>query len=154
MQCGLYTVDSHGPVGELTGALPDGRHRGVALANALSPAQGADSSGPSAVTRSCTKLDHRQLGNGMVLDLKFSPTFFAQMRASDTFKPLVETYFRAGGMEIQFNVIDRATLIAAMETPDLYRDLVVRVSGFSAYFVDLDRVVQKEIIARTEHARM
>jgi pyruvate formate-lyase/glycerol dehydratase family glycyl radical enzyme len=154
MQCGLYTVDSHGFMGQRTGALPDGRRRGVALANALSPAQGADTSGPTAVIRSCTKLNHAQLGNGMVLDIKFAPGFFAEMRRQGIFGPLVETYFRSGGMEIQFNVIDRATLLAAQRSPHAYRDLVVRVSGFSAYFVDLDQVVQNEIIARTEHATL
>jgi formate C-acetyltransferase len=154
MQCGLYTVDSHGSVGKLTGALPDGRRRGMALANALSPAQGADVSGPTALMRSCTKLDHQLLGNGMVLDCKFAPTFFGELRKQGVLRPLVETYFGAGGMEIQFNVIDRATLLAAKASPHDYRDLVVRVSGFSAYFVDLDQVVQNEIIARTEHATL
>lgn len=154
MQCGLYTVDNHGFMGKLTGALPDGRRRGVALANALSPVQGADLSGPTAVMRSCTKLDHRQLGNGMVLDIKFAPTFFRELTRQGVLRPLVETYFHAGGMEVQFNVIDRATLLAAQRSPQDYRDLIVRVSGFSAYFVDLDQVVQNEIIARTEHAAL
>jgi len=97
MQCGLYTVDSHGFMGQRTGALPDGRRRGVALANALSPAQGADTSGPTAVIRSCTKLNHSQLGNGMVLDIKFTPSFFAEMRRQGILRPLVETYFRSAG---------------------------------------------------------
>ncbi len=154
IQCGMYTVDSHGYVGKLTGALPDGRRRGVALANALSPSQGADLSGPTAVIRSCTRLNHRQWGNGMVLDIKFAPTFFAEMRRQGIFRPLVETYFRSGGMEIQFNIIDRATLRAAQRSPQDYRDLIVRVSGFSAYFVDLEQVIQNEIIARTEHAAL
>ncbi len=104
--------------------------------------------------RSCTKLNHAQLGNGMVLDIKFTPSFFGEMRRQGIFRPLVEAYFRSGGMEIQFNVIDRATLLAAQRSPHDYRDLVVRVSGFSAYFVDLDQVVQNEIIARTEHATL
>ena len=152
MQCGLYTVDSHGFMGERTGALTDGRRRGIALANALSPVQGSDTVGPTAVIKSCTKIDHRNAGNGMVLDLKFSPDFFAQIRAEGIFKSLVGTYFERGGMEIQFNVINRETLLKAKDRPEEYQNLVVRVSGFSAYFVDLPAVVQDEIIARTEYA--
>jgi formate C-acetyltransferase len=150
-QAGLYTVDAHVHLGKLTGALPDGRHRGLALASALSPTQGLDRSGPTAAIKSATKLDHRLLGNGMVLDLKFHPGFFADAQSQRSFRYLVETYFRLGGMEIQFNVISRETLLAAQKTPEEYRHLLVRVSGFSAYFVDLDRVCQDEIIARTEH---
>jgi formate C-acetyltransferase len=90
----------------------------------------------------------------MVLDVKFAPGFFAELRRQGVFRPFVEAYFRSGGMEIQFNVIDRATLLDAQRFPARHRDLVVRVSGFSAYFVDLARVVQNEIIARTEHVTL
>ena len=150
-QIGLYTVDSHAYIGKITGNLPDGHFRGTALANALSPSQGSDVSGPTAVIKSVTKLDHTLLGNGMVLDIKFHPDFFADDKCKESFKYLVETYFQLGGMEIQFNVISRKTLLEAQNSPELYRDLVVRVSGFSAYFIDLDKVTQDEIIARTEH---
>jgi len=149
-QTGLYTVLWHARIGTLTGALPDGRRRGLALANGMSPSQGVDERGPTAVIRSNTKFDHRRLGNGMVLDLKFHPSFFTTDVNRKAFRQLVETYFRLGGMEIQFNVISRETLLEAQESPEQYRDLVVRVSGFSAYFVDLDEVCQNEIIARTE----
>jgi formate C-acetyltransferase len=108
-------------------------------------------SGPTAVIKSITKLDHRLLGNGMVLDLKFHPGFFNHEQSQKAFRNLVETYFQLGGMEIQFNVINREKLIAAQNSPLEYRDLIVRVSGFSAYFVNLDKVTQNEIIARTEH---
>ena len=138
-------------MGKLTGALPDGRPYGLALASGMSPSQGTDLSGPTAVIKSTTKLDHSLLGNGMVLDLKFHPTFFDNKEKRRAFKNLVETYFQLGGMEIQFNVINQETLIGAQESPDEYRDLIVRVSGFSAYFIDLDKVTQNEIIARTEH---
>ena len=87
----------------------------------------------------------------MVLDIKFHPDFFADEKCKESFKHLVETYFQLGGMEIQFNVVSRKTLLEAQNSPELYRDLVVRVSGFSAYFIDLDKVTQDEIIARTEH---
>ena len=150
-QTGLYTVEAHTHMGNLTGNLPDGRQRGLALASGLSPSQGTDLSGPTAVVKSITKLNHRLLGNGMVLDLKFHPTFFDNEEKRQAFRHLVETYFRLGGMEIQFNVISRGTLLEAQKSPQEYRDLIVRVSGFSAYFADLCKATQDEIIARTEH---
>ena len=150
-QAGLYTVSAHGPMGEKTGALPDGRLAGVALSNALSSTQGADRSGPTALMRSVTKLDHRLFGNGMVLDIKFHPSFFATEHHRKALRHLVDTYFALGGMEVQFNVVDRKTLLDAQKYPERYQDLVVRVSGFSAYFNDLQTSIQDEIIARTEH---
>ena len=150
-QTGLYTVEAHSHMGKLTGALPDGRPRCVALASGLSPSQGTDLSGPTAVARSLTKLNHRLLGNGMVLDLKFHPAFFDNEEKRQAFRHLVETYFQLGGMEIQFNVISKETLVEAQESPEEYRDLIVRVSGLSAYFTDLAKATQDEIIARTEH---
>lgn len=150
-QTGLYTVWRHVDMGKLTGDLPGGHRRGLPLASSLSPSQGTDMSGPTAVIKSITKLNHRLLGNGMVLDLKFSPSFFADEKSRQAFKSIVETYFQLGGMEIQFNVISRKTLVDAQRAPVEYRDLIVRVSGFSAYFADLDKATQDEIIARTEH---
>jgi pyruvate formate-lyase/glycerol dehydratase family glycyl radical enzyme len=151
-QSGLYTVENHARKGKLTGALPSGRSARAALANALSPCQGADTAGPTAVIRSATKIDQARLGNGMVLDLKFHPAFFDDGDRRQAFQALVKTYFQLGGLEIQFNVIARETLLAAQRAPMEHRNLLVRVSGFSAYFVDLDRVCQDEIIARTEQA--
>ncbi len=150
-QSGLYTVSAHAGMGERTAALPTGRRKGVSLANGLSPCQGADRSGPTAVIHSLTRLDHRKLGNGMVLDMKFAPALLADLAGREALRNLIETYFTMGGMEIQFNVIDRATLLAAQADPARHADLVVRVSGFSAYFVDLDATTQAEILARTEH---
>jgi pyruvate formate-lyase/glycerol dehydratase family glycyl radical enzyme len=153
-QSGMYSVDQHARRGKLTGALPSGRHAGVALANALSSCQGRDTAGPTALVLSATKADHTLLGNGMVLDLKFHPSFFEDASRRLAFRALVEAYFDMGGLEIQFNVISRETLLCAQRSPQDYRDLLVRVSGFSAYFIDLDRVLQDEIIARTEHAAL
>ena len=150
-QTGLYTVEAHTHMGRITGTLPDGRRRCTALASGFSPSQGTDLSGPTAVVKSTTKVNHRLLGNGMVLDLKFHPSFFENEEKRQAFRHLVETYFRLGGMEIQFNVISREILLEAQKSPDEYRDLIVRVSGFSAYFADLARDTQDEIIARTEH---
>jgi len=152
-QIGMYTVAAHAHLGAATGALPSGRPAKVALANGFSPCQGADAAGPTAVVKSLTKVDHRRFGNGMVLDLKFSPSFFEEPQSREALRALIETYFKLGGLEIQFNVVSRETLLAAQADPDAYRDLVVRVSGFSAYFVDLAKVCQDEIIARTEHGR-
>ena len=150
-QMGLYTVSAHAFLGACTGALPTGRPARLSLASGCSSCQGADMTGPTAVVRSLTKLDHRKLGNGMVLDLKFSPSFFTEPGRKRALRDLIETYFDLGGMEVQFNVIARQTLLAAQADPDSYRDLIVRVSGFSAYFTTLDSVCQNEIIARTEH---
>jgi formate C-acetyltransferase len=151
-QVGLYTVGDHASMGKFTGALPDGRKRGLSLANALSPAQGADVLGPTAVLKSITKIDHKLAGNGLVLDLKFHPDFFQSSKHRQAFRQLVESFFALGGLEIQFNVVSRETLINAQKNPEQYRNLVVRVSGFSAYFTTLDKTLQDEILARTEYA--
>jgi len=150
-QMGLYTVDAHAHLGKQTGALPSGREAGVSLANGCSPCQGADVHGPTAAVRSVSKLDHTMLGNGLVLDLKFAPELVKSDTGRGALRGLIETYFAMGGMEIQFNVVDAGTLVAAKADPEAYRDLIVRVSGFSAYFTTLDPVTQDEIIARTEH---
>ena len=151
---GFYSVEHHGGMGARMGALPDGKRAGAALANGFCPVQGADAKGPTAVINSSTKCDHARFGNGMVLDLKFSPSFFRDKHRRKMFRPLTQTYFDKGGMELQLNVIDRKTLLDAQAHPGLYKNLIVRVSGFSAYFVTLSKVLQDEIIARTEYETM
>lgn len=151
-QAGLYSVDFHATMGALTGALPNGRLKGVSLANALSPCQGADVLGPTAVICSVTKVDHSKLANGMVLDLKFNPSFLQKEKHREGLRDMIRSYFGMGGMEVQFNVVNRETLLAAQKDPQKYRNLIVRVSGFSAYFNNLDKVLQDEIIARTEYS--
>lgn len=153
-ELGFYSVDNHAWLGEKTGASPDGRYKGYALANAMSPVQGTEKHGPTEVIQAITMSDHTCFGNGMVLDLKFHPRFFRPPAHRRSFKSLVETYFELGGMEIQFNVIDRQTLLDAQRNPEQYRDLLVRVSGFSAYFTTLGVTVQNEIIDRTEFEEM
>ena len=153
-QAGLYTVAWHATLGEKTGALPSGRLSGVSLANALAPCQGADKEGPTAVIGSVTEVDMSGLGNGMVLDLKFTPSFFEKKECQESLRDLINGYFASGGMEIQFNVVDKKTLLAAKKEPEKYKDLIVRVSGFSAYFTLLDPTLQDEIIARTEYSRI
>ena len=153
-QLGLYSVEDHSKMGIHTGALPDGKLKGAALANAISPVQGRDITGPTAVVNSVLKTDLSAATNGMVLDLKFSPSFFDNKRHEEALKALIKTYFKNGGMEIQFNVVDRATLLDAQQHPEKHKDLVVRVSGFSAYFTSLIKETQDEIIARTEYSAM
>lgn len=153
-QLGLYSVEDHAKMGLRTGATPDGRNARVALANALSPVQGKDKVGPTAVVNSVLKTDLSVATNGMVLDLKFSPSFLESPRHMDALRDLINAYCRSGGMEIQFNVVDRATLVDAQLHPEKHQDLVVRVSGFSAYFTTLMKTTQDEIIARTEYANM
>ena len=150
-QLGLYTVEDHAYMGQATGALPDGRRAGVSLANGLSPAQGRDTQGPTAIVNSLLKSDLRTASNGMVLDLKFASAFLDSAAHRQGLKALLDAYFRSGGVELQINVVDRATLQAAQRNPEEHRDLVVRVSGFSALFTTLMKTTQDEIIARTEY---
>jgi formate C-acetyltransferase len=150
-QAGLYTVISHATMGKITGALPDGREKETALSNAISPVQGMDTRGPTANVRSTLYPDHSLAANGLVVDLKFSPGFFDTDSHRKMIRSLVETYFAEGGQEIQFNVVSREILLDAQRNPQKHRNLVVRVSGFSAYFVSLDKILQDEIIKRTEY---
>ncbi len=149
-QVGLYTVDDQASMGRKTGASADGRKSGTALANAICPVQGVDRHGPTATINSVTKLDFIASGNGMVLDIKFSPDFFQKTEHRNVLRPFIESYFEKGGMEIQFNVVSRETLLAAKKNPAQYKNFLVRVSGFSAYFITLDPLLQDEIINRTE----
>lgn len=135
-----------------TGALPDGRRCGEALASAISPVQGKDVNGPTAAINSLLKTDLTAATNGMVLDLKFSPSFFDKPAHGQALRMLVQAYAEQGGGEIQFNVVDRATLLDAQQNPEKHKNLVVRVSGFSAYFTSLVKETQDEIIKRSEHA--
>jgi formate C-acetyltransferase len=151
-QAGLYSVDAHAVMGAATGALPSGRRKGLSLANALSPCQGVDTRGPTSVMCSAASVDMSRLGNGMVLDLKFTPDFLESDDHREKLRDLIRGYFKLGGMEVQFNIVRRETLIAAQKEPENYQNLIVRVSGFSAYFTTLDKVLQDEIIARTEYA--
>jgi formate C-acetyltransferase len=152
-RAGFYSVKWHAGMGVCTGALPDGRKAKKSLANGYCPVQGADSQGPTAVINALTRRDHRKFANGMVLDLKFNPAFFKNPVHRLMLRPLVDTYFKQGGMELQINVVSRKTLLAAQKDPQKYRNLIVRVSGFSAYFTTLDKTLQTEIIERTEYEK-
>ncbi len=152
---GAYHIDllpttCHVYFGSVTGATPDGRRAGTPVSEGISPVQGADRSGPTAVIKSVAKMDHVRTG-GTLLNQKFTPRLLADDAGLDGLVQLVRTYFTLDGHHIQFNVVDAATLRAAQADPERYRTLIVRVAGYSDYFCDLSRALQDEIIARTEH---
>jgi pyruvate formate-lyase/glycerol dehydratase family glycyl radical enzyme len=148
---GLYSVTTHITFGLMVGATPDGRHAGETLSQGISPAHGRDRRGPTAGLRSAAKLDHTLVSNGLALIQMLSLGASAREHATDVLGGLLEAYFGLGGQELQWNLVDRATLVAAQQDPEAYRGLVVRVAGYSALFTDLNRIVQDELIARMEH---
>lgn len=150
-QCGFYTVMHHTLLGMKTAASCDGRYARTSLSNSLSPVQGMDKKGPTSVMNSINKVSMDYMGNGGVLDMKFTPQFLEKKNHLNALRYLIETYFDEGGLEVQFNVVSKDTLIKAQKEPEKYGNLVVRVSGYSAYFVKLDRELQNEIIMRTEN---
>lgn len=151
MQVGFYTSYFHADFGEKTAASPDGRKAKMPLSPSLSPMAGMDKNGVLAILNSANKIDMSNFGNSMALDIKFSPNFFEEKDNKKALKDMVKTYFDNGGMEIQFNVIDADTLRKAQEKPNEYRNIIVRVAGFSARFVGLSKKLQDEIISRTEN---
>lgn len=155
---GVHRVDllpttCHIYFGKVTGALPDGRKASTPLSEGISPSQGCDTHGPTAAIKSAAKIDHVRTG-GTLLNMKFAPQFFKNEEAIRRVSSLVRSYFRLDGHHIQFNVVNAETLRKAQKNPELYRDLIVRVAGFSDYFNDLGIELQNEIITRTEHESM
>lgn len=148
---GLYTVEDHAIMGIHTGATADGRKGGESLSNSSGASQGKDTHGPTALINSVTNFPMEEAGNGMVLDVKFTPSLLEEETGKRALRSLIETYFHKGGMEMQISVVSGETLRAAQEHPENYADLIVRVSGFSAYFCSLRKATQDEIIKRTEH---
>ena len=146
----LLPTTCHVYFGQVCGATPDGRKAGTPLSEGISPVQGADRCGPTAVLRSAAKMDHARTG-GTLLNQKFTPQILAGDSGLDHLVQLVRAYFRLDGHHIQFNVVDAATLREAKKNPQQHRDLIVRVAGYSDYFCDLGEALQDEIIARTEH---
>ncbi len=146
----LLPTTVHVYFGSLVGALPDGRRAGEPLSEGISPVQGADRNGPTAVVKSAAKIDHLRTG-GTLLNQKFLPRIFQDPQGIPRIADLVRSYFKLDGHHIQFNVVDAATLRLAREEPQRYRDLIVRVAGYSDYFVDLTDALQDEIIRRTAH---
>jgi formate C-acetyltransferase len=153
---GTYHIDMlpttcHIYFGSVIGATPDGRLAGRPLSEGISPVQGADLNGPTAVLKSAAKMDHLRTG-GTLLNQKFPPQVLAGEMGIEKLASLIRTYFRMDGHHVQFNVIDAAVLRDAQSHPEDYRHLIVRVAGYSDYFVDLDPRLQEEIIQRTAHA--
>lgn len=148
---GLYPVSANVSMGLNVGALPSGRLAKEPLADGVSPSVGADRNGPTSVIKSVSKLDHIEASNGTLLNQKFSPEVLKTKAQLVKFMGLIRTYFELGGWHIQFNVVSAKTLREAQRNPEQYRNLLVRVAGYSAYFVELDRSVQENIIVRTEH---
>lgn len=146
----LLPTTVHIYFGQVTGATPNGRKAGEPLSDGISPSQGADRNGPTAVIKSVAKIDHARTG-GTLLNQKFMPQLLQDEKGLDNLGHLIRTYFKLGGHHIQFNVVDAQTLQNAQETPEKYRDLIVRVAGYSDHFVDIGKELQDEIIARTEH---
>ena len=146
----LLPTTSHIYFGSVTGALPDGRKAGQPLSEGISPVQGADTKGPTAVLKSAARIDHLRTG-GTLLNQKFSPSFFEGKESILKLTALIRSYFRMNGHHTQFNVVSADTLRNAQKHPEQYRDLIVRVAGYSDYFNDLGEDLQNEIIRRTEH---
>ena len=150
-QAGVYPVSANVLFGKDVAALPDGRLAKHPLADGVSPRSGKDCKGPTAASNSVAKLDHFVASNGTLYNQKFLPSAVAGDNGLKNFASVVRSYFDHKGMHVQFNVIDKETLLAAQKNPENYRDLVVRVAGYSAQFVVLAKEVQDDIINRTAH---
>jgi len=148
---GTFTVTTHLEFGSMTIATPDGREDGAPLAEAISPRQGFDKNGPTAYMLSASKLPHYKLGNGDMLNIRFSPTAVRGADGTKKLADLIATYFSEGGMQVQFNVVSTQTLYDAQKNPDNYTNLIVRIAGFSVYFVEMPKPLQDDFITRTEH---
>jgi pyruvate-formate lyase len=153
---GEYHVDMlpttcHIYFGSVLGATPDGRRAGVPVSEGISPVQGADRNGPTAVIKSAAKMDQLRTC-GTLLNMKFMPGVLKGGEGIDKLAQFVRTYFRLDGHHVQFNVVDAEIMRQAQENPQEHRDLIVRVAGYSDYFCDLGRELQDEIISRTTQA--
>jgi formate C-acetyltransferase len=145
----LLPTTVHIYFGQVTGALPNGRKAGAPLSDGISPSQGADVKGPTAIVKSAACIDHARTG-GTLLNMKFNPQVLAGPDGIEKLAHLIRVYFKMDGHHIQFNVIKAETLRKAQKHPEQHNDLIVRVAGYSDYFVDLGADLQNEIIARTE----
>lgn len=151
---GLQSISAHALFVNSIGATPDGRKRSMLLADGgCSPAQGRDRLGPTAILKSVAQLDQYRIPNGALLNIKLHPSLLEGNSGAEQLAALVESYFMLKGQHVQFNVVSTQTLRAAQKDPQEYGDLVVRVAGFSVFFVTLDRILQEDIIQRTEQSR-
>lgn len=148
-QAGLYPVSANVPLGAQTGATPDGRLAHMPVADGVSPTNGKDLNGPTASCNSVAKLDHKDASNGTLFNMKMHPSAMSGERGLENFVSLVRGFFDQKGMHMQFNVVDKETLIDAQLHPERYQGLVVRVAGYSALFTTLSKSLQDDIIRRT-----
>ncbi len=149
-QAGLYPVSANVPLGAQTGATPDGRLSGTPIADGISPHMGTDVNGPTAACNSVARLDQMIASNGTLFNMKFHPSALNGENGLNNFVDMIRGYFDQKGMHMQFNVVDRRTLLDAQAHPEKYQHLVVRVAGYSALFTTLSRSLQDDIISRTE----
>jgi formate C-acetyltransferase len=146
---GFYSMTCHQGFGQKMAAMPSGRLAGSPLADGLAPVDGSDRLGPTASLNSVARLDHRRFGNGINLNIKFDAATVAGREGRVALEALIRGYFAQGGMQMQINVLDPAVLEEAMADPESHRNLLVRISGYCAYFVDLTPTMQQELIDRT-----
>jgi formate C-acetyltransferase len=150
---GLWATTWHVTMGAPTGASADGRREGMPLVDGIGAVTGRATQGPTAVAVDVAKLDARQYWQGgYTFNMKFTKTLLEKEKGLLSFRDYLNTFFELGGMQMQINTISRELLLAAQREPEKHADLIVRVAGFSAYFIGLSRLVQDEIICRTEHA--
>jgi len=149
---GTFTMTANVRFGQTLGATPDGRRAYEPIADAISPRQGFDKNGPTAYLVSASKLPHRALANGDQLNIRFSPATVAGDDGAMKLRHLIGAYFSLGGMQVQFNVVSTEALHEAQRKPDEFKDLIVRIAGFSTYFVTLNEATQNDFISRTEQA--
>jgi formate C-acetyltransferase len=146
----MLSTTCHIYFGKVLGTMPNGRLAGKSISDGTSPSHGADTHGPSAVIKSLSKLDQTKSG-GTLLNLRFLPSLLKKEEDIKKLGKLIRSYFTLGGHHVQFNIVDTATLLAAQETPEEYKDLLVRMAGYSDYFNDMDCDLQQEVIERTEN---
>ena len=146
----LFCWIMHDIFGQKTGASPDGRKAGFPLGDGSGPVQGCEKAGPTAAVLSSTKWDHHKFIGGVAVNMKFAKSTFSEA-SMEKLIAIVKTYLRRGGFELQINVVDRETLLSAKENPEAHRDLVVRIGGYSDYFVKLTPTMQEEVLARTQY---
>jgi len=146
---GLYSVTAHQYFGKITGALPHGRRRGEAFASGIAPVNGMDRKGPTALLNSVNSIDFTQIANGVNFNLQFDQALLKGEKGASLLDALLKTYFERGGMQVQVNAFDPQILVEARNDPHKYPHLLVRVSGYSAYFNDLAPAMKEEIISRT-----
>jgi len=146
---GLYSVTAHQYFGEVTGALPHGRKKGESFASGIAPINGMDKNGPTALINSVNRIDFTETANGINFNLKFDSLCLRGQTGLLALGNILKTYFRRGGMQVQVNIMDPKLLLKARDNPELYPNLLVRVSGYSAYFNDLTPGMKDEIIRRT-----